>query len=87
MVAMTNQQRQETRKEFCYDSYHKENDLPFSLTKPELIQLIGEIDDWIDANQASFIGSLTPDLRSQLTGPQLVLAFMHVVKNRFNVGA
>jgi len=56
-----------------------------TLLKLDLRAAVYAIDDWIEANQASFNSSLPQPARSALTAKQKVELFMAVAKRRFEV--
>lgn len=61
----------------------RENTLPVSgLTKPDLTAALAAIDDWIDANQASFNTALPQPFRGTATADLKALLFCYVLLRR-----
>jgi len=58
-------------------------DTPF--TKVELRAAVDATDDWIEANQASFVTALPASFRTQSTTAQKVQLFTYVTGKRFGL--
>ena len=58
---------------------------PLGVTKPALRAALGAVDDWIEANQASFNSALPLPARTALTALQKQRLFMAVARKRFEV--
>ena len=81
MAVLTLAQRQAARAE--YGSLLSERRDAFNLTKPQLDAAIAAIDDWIEANAASFNAALPLPARTDLTAAQKVELFFLVARRRF----
>ena len=81
-MALTLAIRQALRAE--YGSTLSERRDAFNLTKPQLDAAIAAIDDWIDANAASFNAAIPLPARTALTaGPKMELFFL-IARRRFS---
>lgn len=60
----------------------RENTSPVAFTKPDLAAAVAAIDDWIDANQASFNAALPQPFRSSATAAQKSELFGYVLWRR-----
>ena len=80
-MALTLAIRQALRAE--YGSTLSERRDAFNLTKPQLDAAIAAIDDWIDANAASFNTALPLPARTALTAGQKAELFFIVTRRRF----
>lgn len=56
-----------------------------SITKLELAAAINAIDDWVDANAASFNTAIPQPARGALSARQKAALLMYVVQQRFSV--
>lgn len=56
-----------------------------SITKPELRAAVDAIDNWVDANAASFNTAIPQPARGALTARQKALLLEYVVRRRFEV--
>ena len=56
-----------------------------SFTKPELRAAVDATDDWIEANQASFVAALPAPFRTQSSLEQKVQLFTYVTAKRFGL--
>jgi len=56
-----------------------------ALLKPELRAAVNAIDDWVDANAASFNAAIPQPARAQLTNTQKADLLVYVVRRRFEV--
>lgn len=59
------------------------DDTPF--TKDELRAALDATDDWIEANQASYVAALPAPFRTQSTTAQKVQLFTYVTAKRFGL--
>lgn len=57
-----------------------------ALTKAELRAALNAVDDWVDANQASFNAALPLPARTELTASQKARLLASVVQRRFDLG-
>ena len=55
------------------------------LTKPDLRAALNAVDDWVEANAASFNSALPQPARSSLSARQKAMLLMMVVARRFEV--
>lgn len=62
----------------------RENTDPIPVDKPALVAAIAAIDDWIDANQASFNSALPQPFRSAATTAMKAQLFGYVLWRRIN---
>lgn len=56
-----------------------------ALTKADLRAAVDAVDNWIDANQASYNNALPANVRSELTTEEKAELLMYVVDRRFEV--
>ncbi len=56
-----------------------------AFTKTELRAAVDATDDWIEANQASYVAVLPAPFRTQSTSEQKVMLFSYVTAKRFGV--
>lgn len=56
-----------------------------ALTKSDVRTAINAVDDWVDANAASFNSAIPQPARAQLTARQKAELLMAVVRRRFEV--
>ena len=80
-MALTTAIRQALRA--AYGSTLSERRDAFNLTKPQLDAAIAAIDDWIEANAASFNAALPLPARTALTAAQKAELFFLVARRRF----
>lgn len=80
-MALTLAVRQALRAE--YGSLLSERRDAFDLTKAELDAAIAAIDDWIEANAASFNAAIPLPARTELTVAQKAELFFFVARRRF----
>lgn len=65
--------------------FMQENNDSFGLIKPDLRAAVNAIDDWIDANVASFNSALPLPARTTLLARQKARLLMMVILRRFEV--
>lgn len=63
--------------------YMRENDGVATVNKPDLRAAVDAIDDWVNANAASFNTAIPQPARGALTAKQKARLLMMVVKKRF----
>lgn len=63
-------------------AYQRDRQCPGAITKPALIAAVNAIDDWIDANQASFNSALPLPFRTTATLEQKAMLFGFVLWRR-----
>ena len=65
---------------------YSKNRIPTSLSRQDLRAAVAAIDDWIDANLASFVAALPQAVRDGTTTRQKVRMFQHAIAKRWEVG-
>lgn len=81
MAVLNSNQRTTIRSDFGH--ILSESRTPFNLTKAQLDAAIGAIDDWIEANAASFNSALPTAARNNLTAAQKAHLFYLVAQRRY----
>ena len=66
-----------------YGSILSERRAAFNLTKAQLDAAIAAVDDWIEANAASFNSAIPLPARTELTAAQKAELFFLVARRRF----
>lgn len=65
------------------DQLMRDNEAPLgAMTKADLRTAVNATDDWIDANQASWIATLPASVQSATTGTQKTWIFSYVLMMR-----
>ena len=59
--------------------------VPTALSRQDLRAAVGAIDDWIDANLASFVAAIPEPVRSATTAKQKVAMFRWCIDKRWEV--
>ena len=83
MAALSAQDRATVLKRFGRDL--SDSRIPFNVSKPDLAAAIAGIDDWVEANQASFNSAIPLPARTQLSAKHKVQLFVAIVLKRFEV--
>lgn len=83
MAVLSNADRQAEWAEFMREISHEREAI--AVDKNELRAAVNAIDDWVDANVASFNAAIPQPARSALTAKQKARLLMRVVKRRFEV--
>lgn len=60
---------------------------PCAVTKHELLAAVNAVDDWVEANKASFNTAIPQPARANLTAAQKARLLAFVVRQRFAKGA
>ena len=60
---------------------------PFKLKKPVAKATFDAIDDWVEANKASYNAALPVEAQADMTAAEKAEALVFVVKRRWEVGA
>lgn len=60
---------------------------PIGITKADLRAAIDAVDDWVNANAASFNSAIPQPARASLTTEQKAQLLLAVVRKRFDTGA
>ena len=63
----------------------RDNTGTISIVKADLRAAVNAIDDWVDANAASFNTAIPQPARANLTVKQKAMLLMYVIKRRFEV--
>lgn len=61
------------------------NEQTGAMTKADLLAAVAAVDDWIDANAASYNQALPQPARDALTAPQKVELLYRVARRRYEV--
>lgn len=85
MAVLTDEQRREALAEMMRELSNSR--VAFPLTKAELLAFLSAIDDWLDANSASFNSALPAAARTQLSLSEKARGLVFVVRQRFLKGA
>ncbi len=80
MAVLTEEERVDSWARWMQDNAE---DTPF--IKQELRSALDATDDWIEANQASFVAALPAPFRTQSTTAQKVQLFTYVTAKRFGL--
>jgi hypothetical protein len=80
-VALTPEQREELRSLYSAEAYGWER--PTSYEKPHLLAVIDAVDDWIEANSASFNAALPQPFRGEASPQDKLRVFHLVARARF----
>lgn len=83
MAALPQPTRARVLRDFAEDQSHKRR--PFNVLKPDLLATVNAIDDWADANAASFNAAIPQPARGQLSAREKAQIFMMVLNERFKV--
>lgn len=81
MALLTTEQRRQVWAEWM-----RENRATVGITKDELKAAMDAVDDWVDANTASFNTAIPQPARGALTSTQKAHILMMVVRKRFIEG-
>lgn len=84
MAVMSDQERFQTFAESMRD--YRLGELP-NMVKADLRAAIDAVDDWINANSASYNSALPVTARTNMTPTQKALLLMFVVSRRYSGGA
>ena len=83
-MALTPAERQEVLAEIMREYSHRRDQAPVS-SKVEFLAALDAVDDWIDANMASFNAALPLPYQTQATARDKAWLFIRVAEKRFNV--
>lgn len=67
-------------------NWMRDADFPPTLLKVDLRAAVDAVDDWVDANAASYNTALPTAFRTSATAAQKAKLLMFVVSKRFNIG-
>ena len=83
MAALNAQNREQLFSDYASDISNRR--IPTALTKAELRAAINAIDDWADANQASFNTAIPQPARGALSAKEKAQLLMYVIAKRWEV--
>ena len=84
MAVLTDEKRKALWEEFMRQLSTRREPLG-ALIKAELRDAVNAMDDWINANSASFNTAIPQPARGALTAKQKAELFMFVIRGRFDV--
>jgi hypothetical protein len=83
MAALSNADRLAVGQQFCSDISAQRQ--PLAVNRTDFRAALAAIDDWVDANAASFNAAIPQPARTNLTVRQKAQLLEYVVRRRFEV--